>query len=444
MSSIALHGTTPHIARFTARSVYCSQLLSFPSTSQRPFPSYRTASARNRTYSFSTSASVHQRNFDRVRVHPRYPHEQKSSISVAAEAKTTEESGQDLTGSEQPPHHLPQTPNTPTRPYRFHIAASWAGKPETARTGEETISVPFAPESVIGRWRDQTLQNEGRERKRWLARDAGEDFFFVQEMRNGSGVGLGVADGVGGWMASGVDPSLFAQSLMYHAHRYCRSAWAGEPEVDPTLDYEEREQVEGWELTPYACLDLAYGGVLRERHVEAGSSTACLLTLNSSSGLLRSANLGDSGFLVIRSSNVIYKNPIQSHYFNCPKQITKLPSSHGRKFSRACIDSPSEAETYSAKLRDGDIVIVYTDGLADNVFDSEIVTICSLVARQGGTEEVKVQMMADRMVEYARKSMMSRDKYTPFEKEAARHGMFFRGGKVDDVTVIVALVRETH
>lgn len=63
---------------------------------------------------------------------------------------------------------------------------------------------------------------------------------------------------------------------MYHAHRYSRNAWAGEPEIDPTLDYEEREQIEGWEMTPYECLDLAYGGVLREKFVQAG---APLLTL---------------------------------------------------------------------------------------------------------------------------------------------------------------------
>jgi protein phosphatase PTC7 len=84
------------------------------------------------------------------------------------------------------------------------------------------------------------------------------------------GVAFGVADGVGGWVESGVDPSLFSQALMYHAHRYSQSAWAGEPEVDPTLDYEEREQIEGWEMTPYECLGLAYDGVIREKGVQAG------------------------------------------------------------------------------------------------------------------------------------------------------------------------------
>ena len=87
-----------------------------------------------------------------------------------------------------------------------------------------------------------------------------------------------MADGVGGWVDSGVDPALFSQALMYHAHRYARNAWAGEPEIDPLMDYEEREQVEGWEMTPYECLDLAYGGVLREKYVQAGMFQTFFLT----------------------------------------------------------------------------------------------------------------------------------------------------------------------
>ena len=84
------------------------------------------------------------------------------------------------------------------------------------------------------------------------------------------GLSFGVADGVGGWADVGVDPSVFAQTLMYHAHRYSRSAWAGEPEIDPLQEFEEREEVEGWEMTPQECLELAHGGVLRERAVNAG------------------------------------------------------------------------------------------------------------------------------------------------------------------------------
>ncbi|KAJ3503497.1 hypothetical protein NLJ89_g8404 [Agrocybe chaxingu] len=209
------------------------------------------------------------------------------------------------------------------------------------------------------------------------------------------------------------------------------------------MDYEEREQIEGWEMTPFECLDLAYGGVLREKYVQAGSSTACIISLNASSGVLRSANLGDSGYSIIRSTSVIHRQRAQTHFFNCPKQLTKLPANAGRKFARACVDSPGEADTYETKLRDGDIVVAYTDGFSDNVFPSEMVTICSLVARAGGAEDQQVQNMADRMVEYARQCMKDKTRVSPFERDASRQGMYFRGGKPDDVTVIVGLIRET-
>ncbi|KAG0707774.1 phosphatase 2C-like domain-containing protein [Suillus ampliporus] len=319
------------------------------------------------------------------------------------------------------------------RPYQFHFGASWAAKPpEPLR-----IHVPFPSDTAVGRWRDEML---GRW-KNVTSKDAGEDFFFVTEMQNNSGVSFGVADGVGGWVDSGVDPSLFAQTLMYHAHRYSRIAWAGEPEIDPTQEYEERERVEGWELTPYKCLECAHHAVLRERLVEAGSSTACLISLNSSSGVLRAANLGDSGFLIIRSSSVIYRQPPQTHFFNCPYQLAKFPSN--MKHSSNFADRPNRAAQYETKLRDGDIIIAFTDGLSDNVFTPDLVTICSLVARSGGSEDARAQMMANHIVEYAQVCMRDRKKPSPFSREALREGLYYRGGKVDDVTVVTALVRET-
>ncbi|KAG9318474.1 phosphatase 2C-like domain-containing protein [Chiua virens] len=210
--------------------------------------------------------------------------------------------------------------------------------------------------------------------------------------------------------------------------------------LTPTQDHEHNKAVRGWELTPYECLDLAYHRVLREKFVEAGSSTACLLTLNSSSGVLRSANLGDSGFSIIRSSSVIYREPVQTHYFNCPLQLTKYPQNLG--FDKHYLDPPSAAAQYETKLRHGDIVIAYTDGLSDNVFPAELAAICSLIARGGGPEDEQVQSMADRIVQYAQACMSDRKRASPFERDAAREGMLYRGGKVDDVTVIMALVSE--
>ncbi|KIY70893.1 protein serine/threonine phosphatase 2C [Cylindrobasidium torrendii FP15055 ss-10] len=329
------------------------------------------------------------------------------------------------------------------RPYKFHLAASWAGKP-TVEEKKPIKRVPFPADHPIGKWRDQMLTRKpGTATEVWYP-NAGEDFFFVQEMLNGSGVSFGVADGVGGWVESGVDPSLFAQALMYHAHRYSRNAWAGEPEIDPTLDYAEREEVEGWELTPDECMALSFGGVQRERRVLAGSSTACILSLNASSGLLRSANLGDSGFYVIRSAAVHHKEPAQQHFFNCPLQLTKYPQQmQTKRGSSSGTDTPEKSALREISLRHGDIVVACTDGLLDNVFAEEVLRIISLVRRTGLPDSEIALPIADNLVEYSRRCMFNQRRTSPFTVEAARHGLSYRGGKVDDVTAVVCVVEET-
>ncbi|KAJ7623183.1 phosphatase 2C-like domain-containing protein [Roridomyces roridus] len=332
------------------------------------------------------------------------------------------------------------SPAFPARPYSFSIGVSFAPKPDKRIGPGEKPKVSFPSDGILGSWRDKMLARP----KDVATKECGEDFHFHVSMRNKSGIAFGVSDGVSAWIQSGVDPSLFSQALMFHAHRYSRSAWAGEPEVDPSLDYEERELIEGWELTPYECMDLAYGGVLRERFVEAGSSTACIISLNAANGLLRAANLGDSGFSIIRDSSILYSQPVQTHFFNCPKQLTKLPPPSAKRFTRACVDSPREAEAYWTQLCHRDIIVAYTDGLSDNVFPHEMAEICTLDPQLGESDDAQAQSMADRLVIHARECMAAKDRVSPFERNAMREGMFFTGGKPDDVTVVVAVVRETE
>jgi protein phosphatase PTC7 len=159
--------------------------------------------------------------------------------------------------------------------------------------------------------------------------------------------------------------------------------------------------------------------------------------------------------MVIRSSAILHKQQPQTHFFNCPKsvfivtheyprlssqcifrQLTKLPVNSRRRFSRACVDSPSEAERFRMKLRDGDIVVAYvillfiillfcpyvstpkTDGLSDNVFSAELVTICTLVNRHGGSEDQQAQTISDRLVDYSRQCMASKTRLSPFESRS--------------------------
>jgi len=64
-----------------------------------------------------------------------------------------------------------------------------------------------------------------------------------------------------------------------------------------------------------------------------GSATVCILMLEG--GRLHAANLGDSGFWVLRGRQVVHRSPQQQHAFNWPFQL-------GSPGSRS--DTPSSAE----------------------------------------------------------------------------------------------------
>lgn len=74
----------------------------------------------------------------------------------------------------------------------------------------------------------------------------------------------------------------------------------------------------------------------------------------------------------------------------------------------------------------------------------EIIGISSLVGRRAASQPDQnlAQNLADSLVEYAVACMHSYDKVSPFEIAAQEEGMEHPGGKVDDVTVVVAHVIE--
>ena len=69
-----------------------------------------------------------------------------------------------------------------------------------------------------------------------------------------------------------------------------------------------------------------------------GSSTAVLLSVDKEDDRVSLANLGDSGFIHIRDGKVEKRSKDQTHYFNCPFQLSvKI------KGSQSISDSPLDA-----------------------------------------------------------------------------------------------------
>lgn len=236
----------------------------------------------------------------------------------------------------------------------------------------------------------------------------GEDTLFVSS----SGSVVGVFDGVGGWANVGVDPREYALKL---------SQGAQEATDKHNLD------------EPLDVLRYAH----RYSHKVTGSSTACIVALHGN--VLDSANVGDSGFMVVRpstSSNgkievqLIYKSEELQHSFNMPYQLG--PQSQ---------DSPDDAALYSMPVQAGDLIILGTDGLFDNIDEHQIANIVSRHINDSTNEGgVQIDKLSQQICKEAFDISQSRRAVTPFGRHASLYGYKYTGGKPDDITVLISKV----
>ncbi len=262
--------------------------------------------------------------------------------------------------------------------------------------------------------------------------NAGEDAFFItpSQATNSHLVSsvFGVADGVGGWVEYKVDPSEMSRALMNNCKQISSSLLA-EPQK---------------EIDPKELLTLSYQNILEAKQVKAGSCTACVAAL--SKNKLKIANLGDSGVLILRPtssdspSNPLYttafKTEEMQHSFNTPFQVAVLPESMNGFW---CNDHPSEAKVYEFEVQEGDVIICATDGLFDNLFEEQMEKGATTLAATCSEEEFTA-LLAKWLAFQARIVGANRTCDSPFGKNASLKGYYFRGGKLDDVTVIACKV----
>lgn len=243
-------------------------------------------------------------------------------------------------------------------------------------------------------------------------RTFGDDSCFVA--RHKLGDVLGVADGVGGWRTYGVDPSLFPKSLMAACERMVSSG-----------HFTPRDPVD--------ILSAGYFEVQQDKAPLIGSCTACVVSFHREENTIYTANLGDSGFRVVRAGKIVHRSQEQQHYFNTPFQLAVAPSDmQGLVLS----DSPDSAETTSFSVQEGDIIVLGTDGLFDNMKDE---TLIKHIARLKD-HWTDIQEVADSIVNEAHKLGFDPHYVSPFSLNAAANGFNVVGGKPDDVTVLIGRV----
>ncbi|CAO3573250.1 unnamed protein product [Mortierella alpina] len=184
------------------------------------------------------------------------------------------------------------------------------------------------------------------EDRAYLSVQVGEDSYFRRHDA------LGVADGVGGWSGTtGANPALYSRKLMHYAFL----------ELEKYDNIEEEAFYDYFNVNPVQILQKSYEQSARDAKQEGliGSSTACLAILRDDE--LRIANLGDCGVSIIRRNEFIFRTEEQQHSFNYPYQL-----------GTGSTDSPTDAQVFTVKVESGDIVVMGTDGIFDNLFDEDI------------------------------------------------------------------------
>ncbi|KAG2608946.1 putative protein phosphatase 2C 23 [Panicum virgatum] len=199
---------------------------------------------------------------------------------------------------------------------------------------------------------------------------------------------LGVADGVGAYARLGVDAGAFARGLMASASASALAA------VEPGV-------------CPCALLEAAYTRAAASG--APGASTAVIVSL--AGRALRWAYVGNSGFAVLRGGRIVCRSKPQQRSLNSPLRL----SGGGPEDS----DGVAAARAGQAAARDGDVVVVGTDGLFDNVRDEQLEQVVRMGARLGFSAKNMADVVAGVADEASRRTLM---------------------GKPDDITVLVAFV----
>lgn len=242
----------------------------------------------------------------------------------------------------------------------------------------------------------------------------GDDAWFTAKYKSADVIG--VADGVGGWRHYGIDPGEFSAFLM----RTC-----------------ERLVCSGRFITtePASLLARSYYELLESKQPILGSSTACVIVLNRETNMVYTANIGDSGFVIVRHGEVVHRSEEQQHYFNTPFQLSLPPPGHS---GLVLSDRPESADTSNFQVEDGDVILLATDGVFDNVPYQLLIT--ELIKVQGERDPIKIQGVANSIALMARSLAFDGNFMSPFAQNARENGIDAVGGKPDDITVLLATV----
>jgi protein phosphatase PTC7 len=228
--------------------------------------------------------------------------------------------------------------------------------------------------------------------------------------------------------------------------------------------------------SPASIMAQAYDRVKADGII--GSCTACIALFDGARHQLHFSNLGDSGLIVLRHIDsdvagalrrdrrtprtertsdlkITFVSQQQLRSFNHPYQLgwtgAEIPEGEITSFREA-----REACTSSIHVRRGDIILMATDGLFDNIEMDELCALCFEWEQQNGfirsgdiaererrwsiggsladVSAKRINGLAQMLVRRAREISMDENAETPFSVLAKENDVMWSGGMPDDTT----------
>ncbi|TKA28204.1 hypothetical protein B0A50_04176 [Salinomyces thailandicus] len=188
-----------------------------------------------------------------------------------------------------------------------------------------------------------------------------------------------------------------------------------------------------------------------------GTTTACSALLHHTEKeegearrpLVYVTQVGDSRIMILRprEKKVLFETEEQWHYFDCPRQLgTNSP------------DTPQENAVLSkVEVEIDDMVLAMSDGVTDNLWVEDMIeTVTTSLdgwreqvdtgklgsdVGEGGNLAEGMRHVAQELVLAARRVAEDPFATSPFMERAVEEGLAVEGGKLDDISVAVALCR---
>ncbi|RMZ84256.1 hypothetical protein DV738_g802, partial [Chaetothyriales sp. CBS 135597] len=247
---------------------------------------------------------------------------------------------------------------------------------------------------------------------------------------------LVVNDGVGAW----------AQKERGHAALWSRLIahfWA--EEVEKLFDScSGSNELALADLNVVGCLQRAFDHTKNVTNGPSGilgttTAASALLYHEGGKPVVLATNLGDCAVMVVRpgKDELVYKTEEQWHWFDCPRQLgTNSP------------DTPeTNAVMDKVPIEEGDVVLVVSDGVTDNLWEPEIVAYTHQFMQKwrDGDPDAKdgVIYVARGLMEAAKDVALDPMGESPYMERALDEGLAIsEGGKVDDISVVVGVCRK--